>query len=211
MNERTEEDVIREPLDKNPHALINGRGKVCYCLLSWRIFFEENKNKKHNEMYIMLLESFFKTKDEDRKIEDIWAVELNEYAGSFIISVRIKDCTEYNPTSLWSLITSFKRRQEEGRNWKLEASKSQRQKDSDPDGKWTRHSTHACKLHHYMVITIWSATKITAHKLKGHKLKGLAVISKEILVDERHDLIENKPTILWSPTGSPCLSTLIHT
>ena len=33
MNGRTEERVIREPLHKNPHALNNDRGKVCFCLL----------------------------------------------------------------------------------------------------------------------------------------------------------------------------------
>jgi len=35
MNERTEENVIREPLHKTPHALKNSRGKVCFCLLSY--------------------------------------------------------------------------------------------------------------------------------------------------------------------------------
>jgi len=34
MNERTEENVIREPLQENLHALKNGRGKVCFNLFA---------------------------------------------------------------------------------------------------------------------------------------------------------------------------------
>ena len=53
----------------------------------------------------------------------------------------------------------------------------------------------------------------------ANNLKGLPVISKEkehYLWIQRHhllklDIIENKPTILWLPTGSPCLSILKHT
>ena len=37
-----------------------------------------------------MLERFFKTKGKGRKMEDIAAVELNEYVSEFIISVRIK-------------------------------------------------------------------------------------------------------------------------
>ena len=52
-----------------------------------------------------------------------------------------------------------------------------------------------------------------------NNLKGLTVISKEkehYLWIQRHnllklDIIKNKPTILWLPTGSPCLSILKHT
>ena len=55
------------------------------------------------------MKGFLKTKDEDREIEDISAVELNEYISQFIISVRAKDGTEHEPTSLRSLIASFER------------------------------------------------------------------------------------------------------
>ena len=51
-----------------------------------------------------MLERSLKTKDEDRKIEDIPAAELNEFISEFIISVRTKDGNEYEPTSLRSLI-----------------------------------------------------------------------------------------------------------
>ena len=60
-------------------------------------------------MSVRLLERFLKTKDEDRKIEDIPAVELNEYISEFIMSVRTKDGNEYEPTSLRSLVASFER------------------------------------------------------------------------------------------------------
>ena len=50
-----------------------------------------------------------KTKDEDRKIEDIPAAELNEFISEFVISVRTKDGNKYEPTSLRSLMASFER------------------------------------------------------------------------------------------------------
>ena len=56
-----------------------------------------------------MLGRFLKTKVEDWKVEDISAVELNEYISQFITSVRTKDGTEYEPTSLRSLTASFER------------------------------------------------------------------------------------------------------
>ena len=56
-----------------------------------------------------MLQRFLKTKDEDRKIEDIPAAELNEFISEFIISVHTKDGNEYEPTSLRSLMASFER------------------------------------------------------------------------------------------------------
>ena len=41
-------------------------------------------------------------KNEDRKIEDIPAAELNEYISEFIISICTKDSNEYEATSLSS-------------------------------------------------------------------------------------------------------------
>ena len=48
-------------------------------------------------------------KNEDRKIEDIPAPELNEYISEFIISIRTKDGSEYEAPSLRSLTANFKR------------------------------------------------------------------------------------------------------
>ena len=71
---------------------------------------QENKNTtQKTERDVRLLERFLKTKDEDRKVEDIPAVELNEYISQFVISVRTKDGNEYGPTSLRSLVASFER------------------------------------------------------------------------------------------------------
>ena len=49
-----------------------------------------------------MLERFLKMKNEDRKIGDIPAAELNEYISEFIISIHTKDGNEYEATSLSS-------------------------------------------------------------------------------------------------------------
>ena len=109
MNERTEGYVILEPLHKNSRALKNGRGRFAsVCSVEEFILEHENKNTAQNiEQDVRLLERFLKTKDEDRKIEDIPAVELNERINEFIISVGTKDGNEFEPTSLRSLMASF--------------------------------------------------------------------------------------------------------
>jgi len=71
------------------------------CSVQEFILEQENKNTaQKSERDITLPERFLKMKDEDRKIEDISAAELNEYISQFNISVRTKDDTEYEPTSL---------------------------------------------------------------------------------------------------------------
>ena len=42
-----------------------------------------------------------------RKVEEIPALELNEYIGEFITSVRTKDRKDYELSSLRSLLASF--------------------------------------------------------------------------------------------------------
>ena len=80
------------------------------CSVKEFILEQENKNTpQKTERDVRLLERFLKTKNEERKIEDIPAVELNEYISQFIISVRTKDGNEYEPTSLRSLVASFER------------------------------------------------------------------------------------------------------
>ena len=56
-----------------------------------------------------MLGRFLKTKNEDRKVEYISVVELNEYISQLIISDHTKDGTDYEPSSLQSLIASFER------------------------------------------------------------------------------------------------------
>ena len=80
------------------------------CSVEEFILEQENKHTaQKTERDVRLLERFLKTKNEDRKIEDIPAVELNEYISQFIISVHTKDGNEYEPTSLRSLVASFER------------------------------------------------------------------------------------------------------
>ena len=69
----------------------------------------KQKYSAKTERDVRLLLRFLKTKVEDRKVEAILAVELNEHISQFIISVRTKDGTEYEPTSLSSLTASFER------------------------------------------------------------------------------------------------------
>ena len=52
---------------------------------------ENNSTLQKTQRDVNLLESFLRTKYEERKIENIPAVELNEYICQFIISVRTKD------------------------------------------------------------------------------------------------------------------------
>ena len=56
---------------------------------------------------VKLLQPFFGTRKERRKVEEILALELNEYICEFIISVRTKDRKDYEPSSLRSLLASF--------------------------------------------------------------------------------------------------------
>ena len=57
------------------------------CSVEEFILEHENKNTaQKTERDVRLLERFLKTKDEDRKIEDIPAAELNEFISEFSIS-----------------------------------------------------------------------------------------------------------------------------
>ena len=55
---------------------------------------------------LKLLQTLLGTRNEVRKVEEIPAVELNEYICELIISVRTKD---YEPSWLRSLLASFER------------------------------------------------------------------------------------------------------
>ena len=75
-------------------------------------FILEHENKKTRQKTfrdVQLLQSFLALKNEERKIEQIPAVELNGLISQFIISVRRKDGEDYEPTSLRSLMASFLR------------------------------------------------------------------------------------------------------
>lgn len=55
------------------------------------------------------MQTFLGTRNELRKVEEIPALELNEYICEFIISVRTKDGKDYEPSSLQSLLARFER------------------------------------------------------------------------------------------------------
>ena len=61
------------------------------------IFSQENRRTlQKTQRDVSLLESFLKTKNEERKIEEIPAVELNQYISQFIIAVRTARKMEMN-------------------------------------------------------------------------------------------------------------------
>ena len=75
-------------------------------------FIAEQENKatlQKTQQDVKLLQSFVGTRNELRKVEEIPALELNEYICEFIISVRTKDGKDYEPSSLRSLLASFER------------------------------------------------------------------------------------------------------
>ena len=112
MNERTALNVIRQRCTKIARFVEMADERFVSDLCSVEEFISEQENKstlQKTQRDVRLLESFLKTKDDERKIEDIPAVELNEYICQFIISVRTKDGNEYEPTSLRSLVASFER------------------------------------------------------------------------------------------------------
>ena len=72
-------------------------------------FIAEQENKatlQNTQRDVKLLQTLLGTRNELRKVEEIPAVELNEYICEFIISLRTKG---YEPSSLRSLLASFER------------------------------------------------------------------------------------------------------
>ena len=87
IKERAEENGMREPLHKTRALweMAEGRFPSVYSVEEF-ISEHENKNTaQKTERDVRLPERFLKTKDEDRKIEDIPAAELNEFISEFII------------------------------------------------------------------------------------------------------------------------------
>ena len=73
-------------------------------------FIAEQENKatlQKTQRDVKLLQTFLGTRNELRKVEEIPALELNEYICEFIISVRTKDGKDYEPSSVRSLLASF--------------------------------------------------------------------------------------------------------
>jgi len=71
---------------------------------------QEKVTLQKTQRDVKLLQTFLGTRNplnELRKVEEIPALELNEYICKFIISVRTKDGKDYEPSSLRSLLASF--------------------------------------------------------------------------------------------------------
>ena len=108
MSEHTEENVMQELLHKTRALwkMAEGRFTSVYSVEEFILEHENKNTAQKTERDVRLLERFLKTKDEDRKIEDIPAAELNKFISEFIISVHTNDGNEYEPTSLRSLMAS---------------------------------------------------------------------------------------------------------
>ena len=91
-------------LHKNPHTFKMREGRFASVCLVEEYIFGTPKQKYRLKSWTRckIVERFLKMKNEDRKIEDIPAAELNEYISEFIISIRTKDGNEYEATSLSS-------------------------------------------------------------------------------------------------------------
>ena len=75
-------------------------------------FIEEQKNKQtlsKTRRDVGLLSKFLKSKQENRKIEEIQPQELNDFLSEFIFTVKGKDGGDYEPSSLRGFIASFNR------------------------------------------------------------------------------------------------------
>ena len=69
-------------------------------------FIAEQENKatlQKTQRDVKLLQTFLGTRNELRKVEEIPALELNEYICEFIISVRTKD--QRHPTTIFGRIS----------------------------------------------------------------------------------------------------------
>jgi len=75
-------------------------------------FLEENENKNtasKTKPDMALVKSFLQTKGETREFEHIPPRELNEIISMFILSIRHKDGTEYEPATLRGMVSSMDR------------------------------------------------------------------------------------------------------
>ena len=75
-------------------------------------FIEEQKYKQmlsKTRRDVGFLSEFLKSKQENRKIEEIQPQELNDFLSAFIVNVKRKDGGDYEPSNLRGFIASFNR------------------------------------------------------------------------------------------------------
>ena len=75
-------------------------------------FIDEQKNKhtvKKTKLDIQTFQTFLKEVNEEREVENIPADKLNDYLEDFIMTIRRKDSSDYEPGSLRSIFNSIAR------------------------------------------------------------------------------------------------------
>ena len=75
-------------------------------------FIEEQKYKQtlsKTRRDVGFLSEFLKSKQENRKIEEVQPQELNDFLSAFIVNVKRKDGGDYEPSNLRGFIASFNR------------------------------------------------------------------------------------------------------
>ena len=79
---------LRHPWRENwQAAFCQDVGKICGRRFGWQVYCRARKQIQKTQRDVKLLQTFLETKNEVRKVEEIPAVELNEYMWEFIISV----------------------------------------------------------------------------------------------------------------------------
>ena len=101
--------ILGAKTGKPPFIFKMSKRFVDVCSVDNFIAEQENKALQKTQRDVKLLQTFLGTRNELRKVEEIPALELNEYICEFIISVRTKDGKDYEPSSLRSLLASFER------------------------------------------------------------------------------------------------------
>ena len=108
MNERTEENVIREPLHKARTLWKMAEGRFAFVCSSEEFILRAKKEKYHSKHWTRCKIAWRTFKNEGGRQES-WSYfsRWAEYIRQFIVSIRTKDGTEYQPTSLRSLTACF--------------------------------------------------------------------------------------------------------
>ena len=90
-------------------------GESLLCQLYRNSLTNLSSNRKNKQILsktrrdVGLLSEFLKSKQENRKMEEIQPQELNDFLSEFILTVKRKDGGDYEPSSLRGVIANFNR------------------------------------------------------------------------------------------------------
>ena len=92
----------------------HGFGTFCSTETTLEAFVEEQANKNtlsKTKRDVSLLKEFMRMKGKDEEFENIEPRELDKILCTFILAVKKKnkDGEEYEPTTLWSFVSSYDR------------------------------------------------------------------------------------------------------